>query len=157
MIAFEWSPFPQTNPPGRHGSKSTHCLQVPVHAIEPPSILYLTPGVLASDWQVHGVPSTSVGARVPQPLNVLLDLSAQVVFEFQGIQVRRKVEDLSLRQLADFHRTVEVEARHDTGARVSPDSEKRLEGPPDETVLGEVDSQNEDHDCSSTAFLVMQL
>jgi len=130
---------------------------VPIHPIELPSILDLAPGVLPSDWQVHGVPSTPIGARIPQALNVLLYLSAQVIFELQGIQMRREVEDLCLRQLADFHSTVEAEARHDTGACVRTNAEESLEGTPDETVFGEVDSQNEDHGCSSTAFLLVQL
>lgn len=39
-----------------------------------------------------------------------------------------KVEDLSLRQLADSDGIVEVEARHDPGARVSTNPKEGLEG-----------------------------
>jgi len=127
----------------RLGGISTATLK-PFHLVELPSCLDLISGVLSPHRQVHCVSSASIRACVPQSCNILLDFPAKVVFNLQGIEVGCQVEDLSLSQFANFDGVVEVVAGHYFGASRCTDTEECFKGAPHETVLGEVDSQDED-------------
>ena len=90
------------------------------------------------------MPSASIRPHVAQPLDVILQLPPQVVFQRHRAQLRREVVDLSVAQRADLGCLVDLEARHELCADVGADAVEGGEGARDELHLGEVAAEDED-------------
>lgn len=66
----------------------------------------------------------AVRARVLESADVIQDLAAQVILDLHVRQRRGHVEDLSVGQLADGGRGMDVVARHEPVAGVLADAEE---------------------------------
>jgi alpha-L-fucosidase len=71
--------------------------------------------------------TTTVGTSLLQALDVIQNLSAQVIFNLHIGQDGSQVEDLLVGQLADAAGWVDVEAGQEAGGGVSADAKKGLE------------------------------
>lgn len=74
------------------------------------------------------MPPSAVRPRVPQPLDVVEDLPAEVVLDLHLGQRGRDVEHLLVGQLADLAGRVDVEAGEEARRGVRADAEEGFEG-----------------------------
>lgn len=72
--------------------------------------------------------TTTVGTGLLQALDVIQDLSSQVILNLHIRQHGGQVEDLLVGELADAAGRVDVEAGQEAGGGVVADSEESLEG-----------------------------
>jgi hypothetical protein len=56
------------------------------------------------------MPPSTICTRIPQPLNIIKDLSTQIILDFHFGQRSCDIEDLRVCQIADFGRRVDVVA-----------------------------------------------
>lgn len=71
--------------------------------------------------------TTTVGTSLLQALDIIQNLSAQVIFNLHIGQNGGQVEDLLVGQLADAAGWVDVEAGQEAGGGVAADAKKGLE------------------------------
>lgn len=71
--------------------------------------------------------TTTVGTGLLQALDVIQDLSSQVIFNLHIRQHGSQVEDLFIGELADAAGRVDIEAGQEAGGGVITDSEEGLE------------------------------
>lgn len=67
---------------------------------------------------------TTVCSRLLQALDIIENLSSEIILDLHIRQHSREVEDLLVRQLADAAGRVDVEAGQEAGGGVVADSEK---------------------------------
>jgi hypothetical protein len=89
---------------------------------------HLAPRILSPHRQSQGMSPSTVRPRIPQPLDVVEDLSAEVIFDFHLRESRSKVEDLLIRQFPDLSRWMDVKAREETGGDGGTNAKERLDG-----------------------------
>lgn len=90
------------------------------------------------------MPPAPVRAHVPQPLDVLLQLPAQVVAQRHLRQLRTQAGDLLFSQRAHARGPVDVEARHQVLAGLGPDAVEGAQGFRDELAFCEMRAEDVD-------------
>jgi len=90
------------------------------------------------------MPAAPVRPHVAQAPDVVHQLPAQVVLQRQRAELGGEVVNLPVAQRADARRRVDVEAGHQLRADGGPEAVEGGEGARDESLLGEVDAEDED-------------
>lgn len=71
---------------------------------------------------------TTVSTGIPQSLDIIQHLSAEVVLDLHFRQRRCEFEHLLVGELADLGRRVDIEAGHEPGGVLRTNAEEGLEG-----------------------------
>lgn len=90
------------------------------------------------------MPPTPVRAHIPQTLDIVHQLPAQIVLQRHFRQRPRQAVDLLLAQGAHACRLVDVEARHQVRAGFGAEPVEGAQRFGDELVFGEGDAEDED-------------
>lgn len=86
---------------------------------------------------------TPVCAHIPQPLDVVLQLAAQIRAQLHFRQFCGEAVYLFLAEVADARGRVDVEFGHELGAGLGPKAVEGFEGAGDEGGFEEVDAEDE--------------
>ena len=90
------------------------------------------------------MPPSPIRPHIPQPLDVVHDLAAQIILYRHRAELGCDIVDLLVVEAADFGGLVHVEFGHQPRAHVGSDAVEGLEGFGDETAFVESDAEDED-------------